>query len=117
MSENYFSDDTLRGMDARENVQISKGHQARNCAVCQLPVVDEKAAKLPLGGGLVLLVHQGCLSELVEAMQPVAVTIPVPVPSVRKSTIQGQPFDQKRMAADIKREMYELLLNEAIRQG
>jgi hypothetical protein len=117
-SENYFSNDELRKLDAREDMTISKASQQRSCVACGLPVDDAKAESISIGGGLVVLVHAACKHELVSAMAPQEVRIPVPAPSVRKSTVtQPYAYDQERMARDIKAEVYQRLLEIGLRQG
>jgi hypothetical protein len=117
MSDMYFHDDTLKDLDARENVSVSKAHQQRSCVVCGLPVVDHQAESISIGGGLVVLVHSACMNDLTEAMAPKAVRIPVTTsqPSVRKSTVPSQPFDVERMAEDAKAEVYMQLLKLGLR--
>jgi hypothetical protein len=118
MSNLYFDDQTLRDLDARENVSVSKAHQARSCAACGLPVTDHNAESINIGGGLEVLVHRACMSELTEAMAPKEVRIPVPVTPVRKSTVATStvPFDVKRMADDAKAEIYTRLLEIGLTQ-
>lgn len=95
---------------------LTKGHQQRSCVVCREPVVDHQVESINIGGGLEVLVHRVCLVEITEALAPKAVTIPVPVskPSVtRKSTM---PIDEKRMADNIKAEVYAQLLKLGLSQ-
>jgi hypothetical protein len=101
---------------------LTKGHQQRTCVVCREPVIDHQAASINIGGGLEVLVHRACMSELTEALAPQEVRIPVKQPSVRKSTLSGQTgvsqpysYDQERMARNIKSELYALLLQRSLK--
>ena len=109
-----MDDDTLKDLDERETVQVSKAHQQRSCVVCCEPVVDHQAESINIGGGLQVLLHRACMAELTEAMEPKSIVIPVKQPSVtRKSTM---PFDVDRLAEDAKAEVYLELLKLGLGQ-
>jgi hypothetical protein len=71
------------------NVLTGKAHQRRACAVCQEPVIDDKAVPLDAGGGIEVLVHRACMAEVIDALEPKRTVFKVPVSTM---TQKAQPM-------------------------
>lgn len=97
---------------------ILKAESHRACPVCDEPIQDDKAAILPIGGGIDALVHKGCMNEIMDALTPKATTIPVSTDSkqavsksvTRKSTVSTSPIDKDDLKERIRYEFSLLLL-------
>jgi ribosome-binding protein aMBF1 (putative translation factor) len=95
---------------------VSKGSTGRSCAVCGGTAKPNNSVFLPTAE---VMICKACAHDLAESLTPKAKTIPVSTVNkpVRKSTVtKPYAYDEKRMAEDIKAEVYIQLLKLGLSQ-